>query len=322
MASLVDTHWRFFSGKRLVITGAGGQFGRAGAIYFATRGASVALFDIARDAVEETAAQVRALHVADGVNPLPRVSVHVVDVRHALAVVAAVEDAADALGGGIDLLWNNAGYQGAMTPTLEYAPKDFQQVMDVNVVGVFHVLQACAKQMAAQRAAWDDARGGGDEAGAGAGAGAGASVSSAAADDDTDRPPSLAIVNTASVAGLRGTPTMCAYVASKAAVIGLTMSAAKDLAPHGIRVNAVSPALIGPGFMWERQNRLHHESGSPYFAGCADGEALGRKKVASVPMKRLGSVNEVVKSVAFLLSDQSSYTTGTNLIVDGGLAMR
>ena len=115
---------------------------------------------------------------------------------------------------------------------------------------------------------------------------------------------------------------MPAYVASKAAVIGLTMTAAKDLAPHGIRVNAVSPALIGPGFMWERQNRLHHESGSPYFSGCESAEALGLKKVASVPMKWLGSVKEVVKSVAFLLSDQSSYTTGTNLVIDGGLAMR
>ena len=64
-----------------------------------------------------------------------------------------------------------------------------------------------------------------------------------------------AIVQTGSVAGLRGTPTMGAYVASKAAIHGLTMTAAKDLAPHSIRVNTVMPALIGPssGFMWQRR---------------------------------------------------------------------
>ena len=128
------------------------------------------------------------------------------------------------------------------------------------------------------------------------------------------------IVNTASVAALRGTPTMPAYVASKAAVIGLTMTAAKDLAPHNIRVNAVSPALIGPGHMWDRQNELHAASGSPYFP--SEAGAVADQKLNSVPMKRLGSAREVVQSVAFLLSSDSSYTTGTNLVIDGGLAMR
>ena len=75
-----------------------------------------------------------------------------------------------------------------------------------------------------------------------------------------------AIVNTASVAALRGTPTMVAYVASKSALVGLTATAAKDLAPHNIRVNAVSPALIDSGFMWDRQNELHAASGSPFFS--------------------------------------------------------
>jgi len=55
---------------------------------------------------------------------------------------------------------------------------------------------------------------------------------------------------------LRGTPAMVAYASSKAAVLSMTVSTSKDLAPHGIRVNAISPALIGPGFMWDRQNEL------------------------------------------------------------------
>lgn len=83
-------------------------------------------------------------------------------------------------------------------------------------------------------------------------------------------------------------------------------------------MNAISPALIGPGDMWERQNELHAKSGSPYFS--QDPDVVAQDKINSVPMKRLGSVEEVVKSVAFLLSDDSSYTTATNLVVDGGMS--
>jgi 2-dehydro-3-deoxy-L-rhamnonate dehydrogenase (NAD+) len=83
-------------------------------------------------------------------------------------------------------------------------------------------------------------------------------------------------------------------------------------------VNAVSPALIGPGYMWTRQNELHAASGSPYFA--TNPEIVATGKINSVPMKRLGTVNEVIKSVAFLLSDDASYTTGVNLVIDGGMS--
>lgn len=184
--------------------------------------------------------------------------------------------------GKITHLWNNAGYQGAVKPTHEYPLDDFQRVQDINVVGAFRVLHFVSLSMRKT--------GGG------------------------------VVVNTASVAGLRGTPAMPAYVASKAAVIALTMTTAKDLAPFGIRVNAISPALIGPGVMWDRQNELHAASGSPYFA--RDANEVAKNKIGGVPMKRLGSIDEVITSVLFLLSEDSSYCTGTNLIVDGGLQMR
>ena len=256
---------RRFEGKTIVITGGGGTFGRVGARYFAERGAKVVLVDVNQAALDS---------VANDVNGITTCAC---DVRDAEQVQAVVDAA-----GPIHLLWNNAGYQGAMKPLLEYPADDVQLVMDINVVGAFRVLQACARNMAKH--------GGG------------------------------AIVQTGSVAGLRGTPTMGAYVSSKAAIHGLTMTASKDLAPHRIRVNTVMPALIGPssGFMWKRQNELHAASGSPYFD--RDPAVVAAKKIGGVPLKRLGEVEEVVEAVAFLFSDESAYITGTSLVVAGGMA--
>ncbi len=70
--------------------------------------------------------------------------------------------------------------------------------------------------------------------------------------------------------------------------------------------------------MWTRQNELHAECNSPYFA--SDPEKVAQGKIGSVPMKRLGSIEEVLKSVSYLLSDDSSYTTAFNLVVDGGMS--
>ena len=218
---------RRFEGKTIVITGGGGTFGRVGARYFAEQGAKVVLVDVNQAALDS---------VANDVNGITTCAC---DVRNAEQVQAVVDAA-----GPIDLLWNNAGYRGAMKPLLEYPADDVQLVMDINVVGAFRVLQACAKNMAKN--------GGG------------------------------AIVQTGSVAGLRGTPTMGAYVASKAAIHGLTMTAAKDLAPHQIRVNTVMPALIGPeeGYMCDAASlqRVDGAEGAPSTrltgpSPCAGGSA-------------------------------------------------
>jgi NAD(P)-dependent dehydrogenase (short-subunit alcohol dehydrogenase family) len=125
-----------------------------------------------------------------------------------------------------------------------------------------------------------------------------------------------AIVNIASMAGVSGAPNMPAYSASKAAVIGLTKSAAKDLAPKGIRVNAVSPAFIGPGRMWDTQVARQAEAGSQYYA--TDPDEAAAQMIGTVPMRRYGSVHEVATVVAFLLSDDASYVTGVNVEVSGG----
>ena len=275
-----------FQSKTIVITGAGGNFGREGCLYFAQRGANIAALDKMKSSLTETVEYVRK-QVKDKDVDIIGLECDVTNVEGVQQTIQTIVKKF----GAIDLLWNNAGYQGQIKPTLEYDPSDFASVMNINVTGMFILLQAVAKQMVAQSKAKRD----------------GSSPTS-----------SYSIVNTSSVAGLRGTPAMVAYASSKAAVLAMTVSTSKDLAPYGIRVNAISPALIGPGYMWDRQNELHASSGSPYFA--TDAAEVAKSKINSVPMKRLGSIHEVIQSVAFLLSEEASYTTGTNLVVDGGMS--
>jgi len=118
------------------------------------------------------------------------------------------------------------------------------------------------------------------------------------------------------MAGVNGAPNMAAYSASKAALIGLTKSAAKDLAPAGIRVNAISPAFIGPGAMWDAQVAAQANVGSQYFSRSPD--AVAQQMIDTIPMRRYGSTSEVASVVAFLLSEQASYVTGQNIEISGG----
>ena len=110
---------------------------------------------------------------------------------------------------------------------------------------------------------------------------------------------------------------MIAYGASKFGVVGMTQSAAKDLAPYNIRVNAISPAYMGPGFMWERQVELQAQAGSQYFD--ADPAVVKKQMIGAVPMRRYGSIDEIPGTVVFLMSDDASYTTGINVPISGGI---
>jgi 3-oxoacyl-[acyl-carrier protein] reductase len=110
-----------------------------------------------------------------------------------------------------------------------------------------------------------------------------------------------AIVNTASVAGLTGFAGRVAYCASKFAVVGLTLAAAKDLGPHGIRVNAVAPGPVA----------------TPLTAHMRSGE--GPDQVAAgVPLRRWGRAEEIAEIFAFLVSPAASYVNGAVITGDGG----
>lgn len=204
--------------------------------------------------------------------------IRVCDVTDASQVDDVVTDLAAELG-TIRYLFNNAGYQGSFAPTHTYALDDFERVMHINVTGAFIVLAAFARHLVAA--------GGG------------------------------AIVNTASMAGVRGSPNMIAYATSKAALIGMTRTASKDLAPHGIRVNAISPGYLGPGAMWTRQ--VEHQAGvdSQYFD--ADPDVVAGQMTGAIPLRRPGHLREIPGTVAFLLSDDASYITGVDIPIAGGL---
>ena len=208
-----------------------------------------------------------------------RVLVAPADVTDAASVAGCFDAAAERFGVP-DLVFNNAGVQGELLPLQDYPVDDFSFVMDVNVNGIFHVLLEAARRMR--------------EAGVAG-----------------------AIVNSASMAGVEGAANMPAYSASKGAVMSLTRSASKDLAPLGIRVNAISPAFIGEGLMWDRQVERQARADTQYYS--TDPAVVAEEMIGAVPIRRTGTLAEVAATVVWLLSDESSYVNGQNIIISGGI---
>lgn len=172
--------------------------------------------------------------------------------------------------GAIDCFHNNAGIEGSVAPTYQYDEDMFDRVMAVNVKGVFLGLRHVLPVMIEQ------GRG--------------------------------SVVNTSSVAGLVASPGMPAYVASKHAVIGLTKTAAGEVARSGVRVNAVCPGPIDTRMIHSLEAMLNPD----------DPAGVGSRYQSNIPIGRYGTAEEVANLVIFLSSDLASNITGAQYLVDGG----
>lgn len=185
------------------------------------------------------------------------------DVRNQADVEKMVEEAVTAFG-RIDILVNNAGITKDNL-MIRMSEKDWDDVLDINLKGAFLCTKACAKVMMKQKYG--------------------------------------KIINIASVSGVMGNPGQANYSASKAGLIGLTKSTAKELAKRNITCNAVAPGLI--------QSKM---------TDILD-DKVKENYMSNIPLGRFGTPSDVAKVVDFLASEDSDYVTGQVINIDGGLVM-
>ena len=188
-------------------------------------------------------------------------------VRANVAVFAEVEELVNKVidkFGKIDILVNNAGITRDGL-LLRMKEEDWDLVLDINLKGTFNCTKACCRPMLKQK--------------------------------------SGKIINVASIIGIIGNAGQANYSASKAGIIGLTKSTAKEFAAKGINVNAVAP-----GFIKTKMTEILPEE-------------VKQNLLKAIPLDKLGEPEDVAKAVVFLASDESSYITGQVINVDGGMVM-
>ncbi len=198
-----------------------------------------------------------------------RVADFVADAADEKATAASVDATIKAFG-GVDILIANAGTEGRCAPIESLTVDDFETVFRTNVIGVWLSMKYCVEPM--------KKRGGGS------------------------------MIALSSIAGVVGFPTMASYMASKHAVCGLVKTAALELGPFNVRVNAIGPAPI--------DNRMIRSLETQFDAEHPD--AVRELVTSKIPMARYGTNEEVANLALFLASDESSYCTGSIHMIDGG----
>ncbi|MBF0279171.1 MAG: SDR family oxidoreductase [SAR324 cluster bacterium] len=235
-----------------IVTGGAQGIGRAVAERLSLSGARVALWDMDFALATETADQIGKGSIA--------VSVDVSD-------WASVQEAFDRTMNEfarIDILVNSAGIAGSNATVADYSVEEFKQIVDINLMGTFHVNKSVIKTMRSQNYG--------------------------------------RIVNIASIAGKEGNPNASAYSASKAGVIGLTKSLGKELADTNIAVNCVTPAAARTR-IFDQMSQEHID----YM-------------LQKIPRGRFLELDESASMIAWLVSSENSFTTGSTFDLSGGRA--
>ncbi|WP_435101328.1 SDR family NAD(P)-dependent oxidoreductase [Halarchaeum sp. P4] len=264
-----------YSDDTVIVTGATSGIGREVARRFGEAGATVINADLRETPKEDDLSTPTHELIEDAGGEAEFVETDVSDPDQVAAVVEAAREF-----GGVDVMVNNAGIyrEAAITETESAA---FDQVLDINVGGVFAGCRAAARDM-------------------------------------LDRGVSGSIVNTASISSEYAQTGHSMYDASKGAVMMLTRVAATELAPYGIRVNAVAPGIIETTF-GEGNPDIGGEREETFIVDDADlPDPNTTEPNWNIPMDRLGTPEDLAGAYLFLAGDDAEYVTGHLLYVDGG----
>lgn len=238
--------------KSAIVTGGGGDIGRAAALRFAEEGAQVMISDVNEEAGLKTVSLIKEKG--------GKAQFTLTDMTSPGDVENMVQGTIDTFG-HLDILFNNAGVNSDEKKIPDVSLEEWQKVMDINLNGVFLGMKYAIPRM---------------DSGS-------------------------SIINTASIAGIKGQKLVSAYSASKSSVITLTKTAATEFGRKNIRVNAIAPGIIDTKMVddWKKTDKW------PVLS------------TANV-LRRIGKPEEVANAVLFLASDEASFITGETLVIDGG----